>query len=56
MCEGCQWRDQYIGELVSTIENVKRVMAEVPEAWSQLEHAGVGFTIPERFDATTGHS
>lgn len=46
MCRDCTWRDVYIDELLAILDRVKGVVAEVPEAWSQLEHAGINFLAP----------
>lgn len=52
-CTDCEWRDRYIEELLATLECVKEVLAEVPEAWPQLEHAGVNFMVSSQYQASS---
>jgi hypothetical protein len=52
-CPGCEWSEAYIGDLLQLIERVKDVLAEVPEAWSELEHAGINFMVPVPYRAAS---
>lgn len=46
MCAQHEWQECYIEHLVHLLNQVKEVVAEVPEAWVQLERAGINLGLP----------